>query len=90
MDDTLEFEVTNSDAIVCVEVNAGIDGLRMFGDKFTSNTETAFGTGTNVYFAAAIGGTANGYFAVNINGDGQFDGGTDTFIKLSGLSSADF
>lgn len=84
LDDTLEFEVTNSDANVCAEAYGGVDDLRMFGDKFTSNIETAFGTGKNVYFAAAIGGTENSYFAVNIDSHGQIDGGTDTFIEISG------
>ena len=88
-EDTLEFDVTHSDAIAYTEVNAGADGLRMFGDEFITNAETAFGTGTNVYFAAAIGGTANGYLAVDIDGDGQFDGGTDVFIEMTGLSSVD-
>ena len=89
MDDTLEFDVTHSDAIAYTGVDAGVDGLRMFGDEFITYAETAFGTGKNVYFAAAIGGTANGYLAVDIDGNGQFYGGTDVFVEMRGLSLVD-
>jgi Ca2+-binding RTX toxin-like protein len=89
-EDTLEFDVTHSDAKAYTEVNAGADGLRMFGDEFITKAEAAFGLGTTkVYFAAAIGGTANGYLAVDIDGNCQFDGGTDVFVEMTGLSSVD-
>ena len=90
--DILEFDVTSGAALSYTAVNAGtsgVDPLRMFGDEFIATAETAFGTGTNVYFAAAIGGTTNGYLAVDIDGDGAFDAGTDVFIQLNGLSSTD-
>ena len=38
---------------------------------------------------SAIGGTANGYLAVDIDGNGQFDGGTDVFVEMRGLSLVD-
>ena len=88
--DVLQFEVTSGDALSFTGVNAGTDGARIFGTEFIAAAESAFATGpTNVYFAAAIGGTTNGYLAVDMDGNGAFDAGTDVFMQLTGLSSVD-
>ena len=87
--DTLEFDITTSDAVAYDEVDGGTGGVRMFGDEFLTYANTAFAGGKNVYFAADIAATGNGYLAVDINGNGAFNAGVDTFIELTGLSSVD-
>ena len=57
----------------------------MFGDEFLTYANTAFAGGKNVYFAADIAATGNGYLAVDINGNGAFNAGVDTYIELTGL-----
>ena len=87
--DTLEFDITTSDAVAYDEVDGGTGGVRMFGDEFLTYANTAFAGGKNVYFAADVAATGNGYLAVDINGNGAFNAGVDTFIELTGLASVD-
>ena len=87
--DTLEFDITTSDAVDYAEVDGGTGGVRMFGDEFLTYANTAFAGGKNVYFAADVAATGNGYLAVDINGNGAFNAGVDTFIELTGLASVD-
>ena len=83
--DGLEFDVTTGGAVVYQETDAA-----MFAYDFVSNANTSFGAGNNVFFAAGVGGDGpDGYLAVDIDGSGTFNAGTDVLVILNGANTLD-
>ena len=82
--DALQFDVS-AGTLNYLELDGVAEG--MLGTNFVANAGTAFasGAGTNVYFVAQIGGTADGYLAVDMDNSNTVSA-ADVFLTLSGLN----